>query len=88
MQFIVVFPNYVFFFFKIKVKIWRSTDCLKLQTTGCFQQLQSVQNNRVCWRTPLLPALGRQRQVDLCRFEASLVYRVPGEPGLHREILT
>ena len=25
---------------------------------------------------PLIPALGRQRQVDLCEFEASLVYRV------------
>ena len=28
------------------------------------------------WRTPLIPALGRQRQEDLCEFEASLVYRV------------
>ena len=27
------------------------------------------------WRTPLFPALGRQRQADLCEFEASLVYR-------------
>jgi hypothetical protein len=25
---------------------------------------------------PLIPELGRQRQVDLCVFEASLVYRV------------
>ena len=25
---------------------------------------------------PLIPALRKQRQVDLCRFEASLVYRV------------
>ena len=25
--------------------------------------------------TPLIPALGRQRQADLCEFEASLVYR-------------
>ncbi|CAO2587489.1 hypothetical protein LEMLEM_LOCUS4506 [Lemmus lemmus] len=24
---------------------------------------------------PLIPALGRQRQVDLCEFEASLVYK-------------
>jgi hypothetical protein len=24
----------------------------------------------------LIPALGRQRQVDLCEFKASLVYRV------------
>jgi hypothetical protein len=26
--------------------------------------------------TPLIPTLGRQRQVDLCELEASLVYRV------------
>ena len=25
--------------------------------------------------TPLIPALGRQRHVDLCEFEASLVYK-------------
>ena len=25
---------------------------------------------------PLIPTLGRQRQMDLCEFKASLVYRV------------
>jgi hypothetical protein len=34
---------------------------------------------------PLMPALGRQRQEDLCEFETSLVYRVPGQLRLHRE---
>jgi hypothetical protein len=28
------------------------------------------------WHTPLIPAHGRQRQGELCEFEASLVYRV------------
>jgi hypothetical protein len=28
------------------------------------------------WCTPLIPALRRQRQVYLCEFEASLIYRV------------
>ena len=31
--------------------------------------------NWAWWRTPLIPALGRQRQVD-SEFEASLVYKV------------
>ena len=35
------------------------------------------------WRhMPLIPALGRHRQADLCEFEASLVYRAS---KLHRE---
>jgi hypothetical protein len=29
----------------------------------------------VVWRTPIIPALRRQRQADLCEFKASLVYR-------------
>ena len=27
------------------------------------------------WRRPLIPALGRQRQADLCELETSLVYK-------------
>jgi hypothetical protein len=41
------------------------------------------------WHVPLISALGRQRQGDLCKLEASLVYRVSlGQPGLHRETLS
>ena len=29
-----------------------------------------------CGEACLIPALGRQRQVDFCEFEASLVYKV------------
>jgi len=36
------------------------------------------------WRMPLLTALGRQRQADLCEFEASLVYSTSGQPEIHR----
>ena len=34
---------------------------------------------------PLIPAPERQRQEDLCEFEASLVYRVSSRTRLHRE---
>ena len=32
----------------------------------------------------MIPALRRLRLVKLCEFKASLVYTVPGQPGLHR----
>ena len=39
---------------------------------------------------PLIPILGRQRQVDLCEFRASLVYKVSFRTArlLHRETLS
>ena len=37
---------------------------------------------------PLIPVFGSQRQVDFCEFKANLVYKVPGQPGLHRETLS
>jgi hypothetical protein len=37
----------------------------------------------------VIPALGRQRQVELCEFKASLVYRVNSvQPRLHKETLS
>lgn len=36
----------------------------------------------------MIPALGRQSQVDLYEFKASLVYRVLGQPGVPGEILS
>ena len=30
---------------------------------------------------PLVPALRRRRQADLCKFEVSLVYKVSSRPG-------
>ena len=41
------------------------------------------------WRTPVIPALRRQRQVDLCEFEASQIYiKIPSDTGLHSEALS
>jgi hypothetical protein len=35
----------------------------------------------VCWCPPLFPALRRQRQVDLCQFEANLFYIMSYRPA-------
>jgi hypothetical protein len=42
------------------------------------------------WHMRLVPALRRQRQVDLCEFEANLIHKVgPGQPRLsYRETLS
>jgi hypothetical protein len=40
------------------------------------------------WRTPLIPALRGDRGRWISEFEASLIYRVQGQPGLHRETLS
>jgi hypothetical protein len=41
------------------------------------------------WHMTLIPALRRQRLVDLREFKASLVYNVvPGQPMLYRETLS
>ena len=33
------------------------------------------------WHTPLIPVLGRQRQMDLCEFKVSLVTRASSRTG-------
>jgi hypothetical protein len=46
--------------------------------------LKDWQGRQAWWCTPFIPALKRWRQVDLCEFKASLVYRaIPKHPGLH-----
>ena len=35
-----------------------------------------IKIRQVWWHTPFIPALGRQRQANLCEIKASLVYRV------------
>jgi hypothetical protein len=41
-----------------------------------------------CRHTPLTSALGKESQADLGEFKGILVYRVPGQPWLQREILS
>ena len=43
---------------------------------------------RQWWGTASIPAPGRQRQADFCEFKACQVYRVPGQPRLHRETMS
>lgn len=44
---------------------------------------KKLRQSRPCYYLPLIPASRRQRGVDLC-----LIYRVPGQPNLHRETLS
>jgi hypothetical protein len=47
----------------------RISGFIKNPTFGC-----------VLWCTPLIPALRRQRQLDLCEFKVSLVYIGSSKP--------
>ena len=47
--------------FKPSPGAWSSLQLLRMMLAGQW------------WHTPLIPALGRQRQEDLCEFEANLV---------------
>ena len=48
----------------------------------CFLK-KKIKSSLVMWRRhmPLIPALGWQRQVDFCEFEASLIYRTSSRTG-------
>ena len=52
---------------------------LKRYHTYCL--INSTVAGRWWWRTPLIPWLWRQKQVDLCKFEASLVYKESSRTG-------
>jgi hypothetical protein len=64
-----------------------SMEYTKIESCARPPSLEYSSHPWVLWRTPLIR---RQRQVNLCGFEASLIYRAsPGHPGLlHRETLS
>ena len=43
--------------------------------------LKNVKTYRVWWCTRLNPALGRQKQMDLCELQASLIYIENSRPA-------
>ena len=60
---------------------------IKLQHTAKQnQRLKNLLDTWRCWCTPLTPALGRQRQVNLSEFEASLVHRVNPRTSIAKHI--
>jgi hypothetical protein len=63
----------IYYIYAITVKIKRLY-ILKRAERDIWECLER-EKGQVWWRTPLIPALGRQRQAD-SEFEASLVYKV------------
>ena len=55
---------------------------MKGTSTLISTETEAGAEGRAWHHTPLTPGLGKQRQVDPCKSEASLVYIE--EPGLHR----
>ena len=51
--------------------MWIVIEVLKLLITYCYSDRRK---ELVWWGVPLIPAFGRQRQVDLCEFKAILDY--------------
>jgi hypothetical protein len=41
--------------------------------------LKKEGRSQVWWHIPLIPAFGRQKQADLCKFKGSLVYIVESQ---------
>ena len=59
---------------------FRTASCLLIPS-------QKKGRDKVMVARQLMPALGRQRQVDLCEFKASLVYRVSSRTARVRSCL-
>jgi hypothetical protein len=55
---------------------WPWANSLIFPETLSLLENEDYKRTSLSWAVPLIPALGRQTQVSLCEFEASLVYRV------------
>jgi hypothetical protein len=44
-------------------------------------QIKKQKSSQIWWHIPLIPAFGRQKQADLCDFEANMVYIMSSKTG-------
>jgi hypothetical protein len=73
---------------KVFFKIVESISEMQEGSQDMKKQFLRGEISQVWWHTTLIPALGKQRQVD-CELCASLVYIAnPGQPGIHGENLS
>ena len=56
----------------------KESQFIPIEGTSTYSKIPYCQ---AWWCTPLIPAHGRKRQVDLCEFKASLLYRVSSRPA-------
>ena len=56
--------------------VYRNSPVTSFWKPGLTQTLKRKNRSLLWWLMPLILALWRQRQEDLCKFKASLVYKV------------
>ena len=68
----------------VKAKEWENTHSSKITITENF--LEKTVFSQVEWYRPFIPALMRQNYMDLCEFEASLVYMMSSRTARATEL--
>jgi hypothetical protein len=75
--------------FSYSMHVPTSTHTMIKQNNNKTKQKRKDELGWVWWLIPLTSVFGRQRQVILCEFTASMVYAVsPRQPKIHTEIMS